>query len=189
MTERKNQCQVIIKNVINTFENLTFQKATGEDADEYTKCHTLCWQAAYKGIVSDDFLEGLTARYDERVENFRNCLTTSDSKNYCVMCDDEMIGFLVFGKSRDDDKPDYGEINGIYLRKEYWDKGFGKKILEFAMEELKQMGYDNIIIWTLEANQRARQFYKKNGFVIDGTTKEVEYGRNLKLVRYELSNK
>lgn len=33
------------------------------------------------------------------------------------------------------------------------------------MEELKQRGFDKVLLWVLEDNHRARKFYEKFGFV------------------------
>jgi len=49
---------------------------------------------------------------------------------------------------------------------------------------LKSMGYREIILWTFEENKRARYFYEKYGFVLDGAKKEMNKGKALVAVRY-----
>lgn len=47
-------------------------------------------------------------------------------------------------------------------------KGYGKYLLEQAVEELKAMDFNKIFLWVLEDNYRARHFYEKCGFKNSG---------------------
>ena len=46
--------------------------------------------------------------------------------------------------------------------------GYGRRLLNKCMEELKQYGFSKVLLWVLEDNHRARKFYEKNGFVYSG---------------------
>jgi len=46
--------------------------------------------------------------------------------------------------------------------------------------------YLSFYLWVLEGNNRARQFYEKNGFYFDGTIREREYGKLLVQLKYVL---
>ena len=85
-----------------------------------------------------------------------------------------MIGRLFINKSRDEDKADSGEIGAMYLLSEYWGKGYGREMMDFSLAELKRMGHDEVLLWVLEANNRARRFYEKCGFSFDGAKKEIK---------------
>jgi hypothetical protein len=50
--------------------------------------------------------------------------------------------------------------------------------------ELKRMNFEEVIIWVLEENRRARRFYERNGFALDGGKKEIEYGEPMTCLRY-----
>ena len=140
-------------------------------------------------IVDDvEYEPGMTKEHDQRVESCRKTLSDlGDTEFYCAMLDDDMIGRLIFHKSRDEDKPDTGEIGAIYLLAEYWGKGYGKQMMDFALCELKREGFQEIITWVLEENKRARLFYEKCGFKPDGAKRDIEIGRVLKCVRYMIS--
>ena len=47
----------------------TIRKALPEDAHDYAVCHISCWQSAYKGIVSDEFLSNMLLEKEKRVES------------------------------------------------------------------------------------------------------------------------
>ena len=148
------------------------RKALPENAREYALCHIACWQTAYKGIITDEYLENMTV--EQITENNRQILSKSSNfLCYYVEQDEKMIGRLVINKSRDADKADAGEIAAMYLLDTFWDKGFGKELMDFSLAKLKGMGHNEVILWVLAANSRARRFYERCGFVFDGTEKEI----------------
>jgi len=162
-------------------------KVLPEDAREYTACYIACWQSAYRGMIPDEYLDNMSAELEQRTEKCREVLTDpGDHEFYCAEYEGRMIGRLVFGRSRDEDKPGAGEIAAIYLIKEFWDKGYGGELLDFALETLKDKGFNEVLLWVLEANGRARRFYEKHHFVFDGAKKEMELGKPLTTVRYLL---
>ena len=57
-------------------------------------------------------------------------------------------------------------------------------MMEYAVMELNGLGYNEIVIWVLEENHRARCFYEKCNFVPDGTQKELCIDKPLVVVRY-----
>ena len=167
--------------------DFTIEKVLAKDAYEYTVCHVSCWQAAYKGIIPIDYLDNMINEIEQRTEKLKkNLIEMTDYSYYYAAINDKMIGRLIFGKSNDEDKPNAGDVAAIYLVEECWNKGYGKKMMDFAIAELKSKGYDEIIVWTLEENSRARLFYEKYGFTLDGATKEMKIGKPLTIVRYTI---
>ncbi|MCL2427110.1 MAG: GNAT family N-acetyltransferase [Oscillospiraceae bacterium] len=165
--------------------SIIIRKVQIDDVYDYAITHINCWKDAYKGIISDEHISNMYAQLEERVERCRHSIENLDGfEYYCAINDDDMIGRLIFSKCRDEDKLDAGEIGAIYLIAEHWDKGYGKQMLEFALSELSKAGYEEIVIWVLEANKRARRFYEKHGFVQDGTTKKLEIDKKYIVVRY-----
>jgi len=166
---------------------LTIREVLPDEAYEYTECQIDCWQEAYKGLMPDDYLRNMHAELDQRAEHTRKTLLQpGDTKFYCVKIGEKTIGRLIFGKSRDEDKPDAGEIHAIYLRAEFWDKGYGRQIMNVALEALRLDGYKEIVVWVFEENDRAIRFYEKNGFIFDGTKQDMEVGKVLIAKRFVL---
>ena len=156
-----------------------------EEAYDYTTLHIACWQSAYRKIISEEYMQNMLEDIDNRAERCRRDLTTpGEWKFYCAMLDDIMIGRLILCKSRDDDKRDVGEVAAIYLLEEYWDKGYGRKMMDYALNKLEVMGFHEVVVWVLEANHRARRFYEKMGFYHDGTSKEIIIDKPLVEIRY-----
>ena len=164
---------------------IIIRKALPEDAFDFTDCHISCFLSAYKGIVPDDYLNNLLMEKEQLVEKYIKRLTDQGNcEYYCVINDGKMIGFLIINKSHDEINFCIGEIWAIYLIKEFWDKGYGKEMLNFAINELKRVDNKEIFLWVLEENIRARKFYEKNKFSFDGTKGEQVYGKSLVKLRY-----
>jgi len=162
---------------------ITIRKALPEDAFEYAACHIASWRSAYAGIVPDEHLNSLSAV--DRAERLKkNMREVKDYAYYCAICEKEIIGILIIGKSSDEEKPAAGEIGAIYLVEAFLGKGVGKKMMDYALNALKRDGYEDVILWVLEENKRARQFYEKCGFVFDGAKKTIEIGTPLIEIRY-----
>jgi len=168
--------------------DITIRKALPEDAYDYTALHMCCWRDAYTGIIPGAFLDGRAAELEQRAEQCRLSLEApGDCGFYCAVYNGGMIGRLIFAKSQDGDKPDAGDIVALYLRKEYWGKGFGRRMMDFAVSELKRIEFQEAIIWVLDENSRARRFYERYGFTLDGARKDIQLGKPLTCVRYALN--
>jgi len=167
---------------------ITIRRILPENAREYALLADACWKSAYTGIMPEEFLRSREEeKFEQRVENYRQALGGSECDFYFAEYSERNVGLLGIRKSRDEDKPDAGEIMAIYLIEEFWGKGFGKELLKLALDALKSMGHSEIILWTLEENDRGRRFYERNGFVLDGAKKEMEFGKTLICLRYVLN--
>ena len=162
---------------------IQIRKALQKDAFEYAANHIACWRAAYRGILSDEYLKSMDALKMAEA-NQRILGEPGIYKCYYAGRDGAMIGRLVINKSRDEDKAGSGEIAAMYLLGEFWGKGYGREMMDFSLAELKRMGHDDVLLWVLEANSRARRFYEKCGFVLDGAKKEIVIDAPYTEIRY-----
>lgn len=117
------------------------------------------WKYAYKGIVPQDYLDGIPAgQWASHIEQ-------EGRNNLVMVLEGTIIGTSGFGRSRMAEMTGYGEVISIYLLPDYMGKGYGRQLLQAVMGELKKMGFDKIFLWVLEENKSARIFYEKCGFV------------------------
>lgn len=57
-----------------------------------------------------------------------------------------------------------------------------------ALEELRRLASRDAVLWVLEANDRARTFYGRGGWSVDGATKiERRQEAELREVRYRIT--
>ena len=165
---------------------INIRKAIPEDAYNFTVCHISCWQSAYKNIVPQEYLENMLMEKEKRVDKYKNTLANpGNCEYYCVIYAERMIGFIIINIRHNEDKSSIGEIWAIYLIEEFCGKNYGKILLDFAINELKHMEQNKIILWVFEENHRARHFYEKNNFSYNGIKREVDwYGKPLIELQY-----
>jgi ribosomal protein S18 acetylase RimI-like enzyme len=164
------------------------RKATAQDASAIAFVHVRSWQVAYRGHMPDEFLDGLDV--EKRTKMWRE-LTQEPDKIIFVAEDREgnIVGFSALGPSRDADaNPNTAEVAAIYVHPEKWKKGIGRALLSASLDQVRTREFDQITLWVLEANQRARSFYEAFGFVQDGAMKDDDQWKNFAIreVRYRL---
>ncbi len=143
--------------------------------------HCTSWQEAYRGIVSDRYLDSMTVESTTaRARQFpENTLVAKDNE--------KVVGFAVYGPSRDEDLKDAGEVIAIYVLSEYYGRKIGYRLMNEAFSRLKE--YDTIFVWVFEKNERAIRFYHKYGFEFDGCRKQWNLGTPVSIVRMIMKRK
>ena len=159
------------------------------DADVIGSVHVRAWQAAYRGILPDEYLDGLSI--PERRERWRRGLAEGPTDRSVLVVEDPrdatVCGFAVVGDPRDADGrgPGEGELWAINLGPEAWGRALGSALLDGAVGGLRARGAASAYLWVLERNQRARRFYDREGWSPDGGAKESRFGdRTVREVRY-----
>ena len=120
------------------------------------------WKYAYKDIIPQSYLDSIPeGRWAANLDK--------EGLNTVVIIEDGRFnGTSSYCKSRFSDFPDFGEIVSIYLLPQYMGKGYGKLLLDAVIKELVLLGFDDIFLWVLEENHRAKKFYEKAGFTASG---------------------
>lgn len=149
-----------------------------DDFEAIANVYVRSWQAAYKGIASQDYLDALTA------DRWKDVLSGSALESFVLLDGANYVGTCAISPARDEAMAGWGEIVSIYLLPEYFGKGCGKKLLCAAQEELHRGGYSSIYLWVLAQNERARSFYERNGFAPRDAVRVEVGGKELEEVRY-----
>lgn len=146
---------------------------------EISNIYEQSWKYAYKGIISQDYLDNIPS--GQWCGAFDN-----PNRHTLIMLDgNKIIGTSSYCKSRFDDYKEWGEIISIYFLPEYMGRGYGKRLLEKSVNELKAMGFKTIFLWVLEDNHKARHFYERFGFKYSGEYFEDNIGsKQLRELQY-----
>lgn len=133
-----------------------------DSREEISNIYEQSWRHAYKGIIPQDYLDG--------IPKGRWCRAFDNPKwhTLVMIADGKIIGSSSYCASRFEKFSGMGEIISIYFLPEYCGKGYGKHLLSRAVDELKAMGFTDIFLWVLEENRNARRFYEKCGFSFSG---------------------
>lgn len=147
------------------------REAEPTDAEAIASIHVRSWQAAYRGQLTDDYLDGL--RVEDRLEQHRRTLAEPrpDWRTWVAEDDGKLLGFAVTGASEDADAdPKTGEVYAIYLEPERVGTGLGRELFAHAVDDLRTRGFRAATLWVLETNERTRRFYEVAGWKPDGTS-------------------
>lgn len=170
---------------------MNFRVAEPGDETSIAEVHVLAWQIAYRGMIPDTYLDGLSVT--ERIATWRQILSELDPPSrscYVAFRDSRLTGFVHCCPSRDiDAAPTTGEVTAIYVHPNHWGEGVGRGLLKLAVENLNHAGFNSATLWVLDVNARARRFYEEAGWLSNGTTKrdarrrftlnEVQYARSI----------
>ena len=129
----------------------------------YVKVNTLSWKQTYKGIVNDDFLELINTNEEinNSIKRMKDNINKPLDKSFLLKANDKYVGMFRVCKT---DK-DMGELKSLYLLDEVKHKGYGKILFKRALEEVKKMGFNSMIVGCLSDNTNANNFYKHMGGV------------------------
>lgn len=67
-----------------------------------------------------------------------------------------------------------GRLNALYVLPDEWGSGVGSRLHDAAVEKLGELGAE-ARLWVLEANTRARRFYERRGWRLDGRERVVPF--------------
>jgi GNAT superfamily N-acetyltransferase len=161
---------------------LRVRRARLDDAAAIAEVHVRTWQDAYEHVFGAERLTGVTVK--QRLPMWRQILQSAEQT--AVVAEDEddrLIGWCTVGPSRDEDAD--GELWGIYVLSDAWGSGAGKALMDAGVEALRESGCHEAILWVLEDNPRARRFYEREGWALDGGRKDDEFlGVKVTEVRY-----
>lgn len=161
---------------VNSRTSTTIRDATAADARAIAELTVAGWRAAYRQILPDDYLDGLSV--DARETGWRAFLEASDGAGtaaWIAMRDGRAVGFASGGPPRDDDAPpDAREVFAIYVDPRAWRTGAGRLLLGRAADWAAQQGARQMLLWVLERNDPARAFYEAMGWRPDGGRQLIE---------------
>lgn len=147
--------------------------------------HVRSWQVAYRGIVGDDFLDSMDLTARAARYRFGERRSPADPVTWIAVRGARVLGGVSVSASRDADLPRFGEVGSLYVHPEAWGTGVGRELMAKGEQVLLDEGFEDAILWVLEANERARRFYEIAGWRPDGTHKVIAIGgQDLPEVRY-----
>lgn len=97
-----------------------------------------------------------------------------------LAADAALLGFVAPGVDNGT-----GWIEQLYLAPGHTGRGLGTALLQAALAQLRQQGCDSVQLWCFAANQGARRFYERHGFVAQETTDGRFNEEGCPDVRYE----
>ena len=160
--------------------SLTIRPARVDDVAQIARLNVRCWQEAYRGLRADamlgdpGFLPGRerfwTAAFtDERHRENRVAVAERDG---------ELVGIAMSGPPLDAAAAWARQLYVLYVYAADHGTGAGPALLDAVVDP-----EESAALWVADPNPRAQAFYRKHGFVADGTTQVEDGVREVRMVR------
>jgi ribosomal protein S18 acetylase RimI-like enzyme len=141
---------------------ITLRAMADADAPVVAALHAASWRSAYRGILSDHYLDH---RADvDRNEVWRQRLGAPSESRFGVVAQqgETVVGFVYVVAHAD---PAWGTlIDNLHVAPQVRSAGIGRRLLAAAASGMAARGWDRRVhLWVFDANARARAFYGRLG--------------------------
>jgi GNAT superfamily N-acetyltransferase len=158
--------------------------AEPDDAMGVARVHVRAWQAGYRTLVPDEYLDRL--RPEDRAQRYT--LGSRDPARPVTIVATEgglICGFATTAPARDRDVPAHGELCALHVDPDYWGRRIGVALVSAARARLLDLGFHDAVLWVLRGNSRAQRFYAIDGWTPDGRQRtDSAWGTLIDEVRY-----
>lgn len=139
---------------------IDIRHAEPQDAEAIADAHRAAWSHAYAGILPYKALRHMLER--RNIGWWRRAVRGSTS---ILVLDvgGVIAGYATLGLNRARSLPQEGEIYELYLRPEFQGVGLGKRLFVEARQLLASLGCRGVVVWCLEDNDPAVDFYRFQG--------------------------
>lgn len=162
------------------------------DAAAIAELHTASWRSAYRGILSDPYLDGPIAL--ERRAVWRERFEHPGPGQYVAVAEDSAVlaGFTCLYQHYD---PQWGTLlDNLHVLPERQGKGIGRSLIAkaahwCAAQMVLNQQEEPVYLWVIESNAPARRFYERLGGAVAGETMwTAPDGTQVPELRYAWSN-
>lgn len=133
-----------------------------EHTRSLAECHIACWREAYQDLVPAHVLAAFDV--ERRTAQWERNRITYPGHTHVALVDDEVIGFVSAGPTRDRPPVPATELNALYVRSPWYGTGIAHELIHTVLDPQTPCS-----LWVFEENPRAQRFYRKHGFELDGT--------------------
>ena len=144
------------------------RQALPSDADDIARLHAISWRTAYRGALSDAYLDGPIEA--ERAELWRARLAQPAANQFVVIAQSrgEAVGFACAYGGED---PQWGTfLDNLHVLPEFKRQGIGAQLMrEVAAWSAGAYPGQGIYLWVLGSNLPAQRFYARIGGENAGT--------------------
>lgn len=155
-----------------TTPDIRVRAATEGDAARLAEIHVAAWRATYRGVMTDEYLDGLDVGRAASAWR-RNILEPREGTIHLVaQSGNEVVGFAILGPAVGDPDPETGQLHAINVHPDCWAKGAGSVLFAAAEQKFIELGYRRAFLWVEKSNTRAISFYSNRRWLDDGGTLE-----------------
>ena len=151
-----------------------------QDVTQMARVHVRCWQETYRGLMPDGVLDdpGFPAA---RERMWTRVLTDERYRQNRVAVaerDEVLVGIAMSGPPEDAAAAWARQLYVLYVHAADHGTGAGRALLEAVIAPA-----ESAALWVADPNPRAQAFYRKHGFVPDGTSQVEDGVREIRMIR------
>ena len=162
---------------------LSLRPATLEDAQLIASIHSVSWQATYRGLLPDGFLDGEVTR--ERAAYWAARLGAPGGERRIVLIAElagEPTGFVCVERQPESA---WGVLlDNLHALPAYQGIGVGKTLMHAAVDWARAQGEAQLYLYVLEGNTAAIGFYERHGWQFVGAEPDQMGGVDITALRY-----
>ena len=159
---------------------VTVRRARPEDATEMARVIVRSWRETYRGVVPDHVLDD--PGFESARERFWTAALTDERyrRNRIAVAERgrELIGVAMSGPVDDPALEWDHHLYVLYVVAEEHGSGAGLALLDAVVRP-----DEDVALWVADPNPRAQAFYRKHGFVADGTVQVEDGVRDIRMLR------
>ncbi|RZJ06713.1 MAG: GNAT family N-acetyltransferase [Rubrivivax sp.] len=141
----------------------TLRPMRADDADAVALLHATSWRSAYRGMLTDDFLDNHVAA-DRQAVWRKRLLSPAPAPAFGFVVEDsasQLIGFTYVLLQND---PVWGTlVDNLHVHPDRKGGGIGRRLLQAAARELGPHHTQPLFLWVLDGNEPAKRFYARMG--------------------------
>lgn len=149
--------------------DIRIRQATRDDFADVAEMHYPVWRRSWAGILAPPLLDILGPAKRWVAEIYPTTLNRHGWLMWVAEAGGRTLGVAIFGP--DPDEQDALQIDALYIADESQRHGIGGRLLG---EVLSTNPSGDVILWCAVKNDKARRFYEKNNFHVDGRTLDWE---------------
>lgn len=144
---------------------IRIREATPADFADVARMHYPVWRQSWSGILADHLLDILGSPRRWATETYPQDLSRPGWSMWIAEADGKTVGVTIFGP--DEVNPEDLQIDALYTAEKSQRCGIGGRLLDTAVRANPS---GDVILWCAEKNCKAREFYEKRNFRLDGRT-------------------
>ncbi|HEX2703834.1 MAG TPA: GNAT family N-acetyltransferase [Solirubrobacteraceae bacterium] len=161
--------------------------AAPADAMAVARVHVRSWQAAYRGLLFDEYLDALQPEEWAQRYSFADA-DAGKPLTVLALEGSDICGLATIGPSADGDKHAVGELLALYVDPDRRGLGVGRALVQEARARLARQGFAEACLWVLAGNEWAERFYRLDGWSPDGSRRSAKVpGFSVEDIRYRRS--
>ncbi|BBX74226.1 N-acetyltransferase [Mycobacterium shinjukuense] len=145
--------------------DIRIREAKPADFAKVAKMHYPVWRQSWTGILEAHVLDMLAQPNRWATELYPQTLNRRGWAMWIAESGGQTLGMTMFGP--DPARLDEIQIDALYIAEHSQRHGIGGRLLTKA---LRSNPSDDVILWCAEKNHKARSFYEKKNFELDGRT-------------------